>query len=95
MDCTAQLPIQAQGVTSFNRVGVYLAFYKHEEEVRFVLGVCRPESSASNRFELYSVTIRKPLGLVLVDAPTGSARSVMVESVIGTFPAVTGVPLWK
>ena len=69
--------------------------HKHGEEVRFFLGVCRPESSASNPFELYSVTIRKPLGLVLVDAPTGSARSVMVESVIGTFPAVTGVPLWK
>ncbi|KAK9827235.1 hypothetical protein WJX81_000601 [Elliptochloris bilobata] len=36
--------------------------------------------TAHNRFELLSVTIRKPLGLVLAEAPAGP-RSVVVESI--------------
>lgn len=40
-------------------------------------------STAQNRFELLTVTLRKPLGLVLAEAPAGSARSVVVESIAG------------
>lgn len=47
-------------------------------------GEVADSAEANKRFELINITLRKPLGLDLVEAPPAAARAVMVERVKGT-----------